>query len=72
MAVFQCLSASSSPETIESLPDAPIAKGVELEAGYGMLVGPPTRMLGVPLGELGRPVKWSSAKIDKFKAATDF
>jgi hypothetical protein len=66
------VAAWAMPETAEYLPDAPVAKGVELDPGYGMVVGPPTRMLGIPLAELGRPIKWPTAKIDKLKTATDF
>ena len=66
------VAATATPETAGILPDAPIAKGVELEAGYGLLVGPPTRMLGVPLADIGRPMKWATAKIEKLRAATDF
>jgi ferric-dicitrate binding protein FerR (iron transport regulator) len=66
------VAATATPEVIAVLPDAPIAKGIELEAGYGVLVGPPTRMLGVPLKDLGRAIKWPAAKVEKFKAATDF
>ncbi len=66
------VAAAATPETAADLPDAPIARGVELEAGWGLLVGPPTRMLGVPLADLGRPIKWPAAKVQKLERATEF
>ncbi len=66
------VAAAATPETAADLPDAPIAKGVELEAGWGILVGPPTRMLGVPLADLGRPIRWPAAKVEKLERATEF
>lgn len=72
MVIEGTVAATATAETVEDLPDSPIAKGVDLEAGYGMLIGPPTRMLGVPLADLGRPIKWPTAKIKKLETATDF
>lgn len=72
MVIEGTVEATATPEAAASLPDAPVNAGVALEAGYGILVGPPTRMLGVPLKDIGRPTKWSTSKIAKFEAATDF
>ena len=72
MVIEGTVEAVAAPETAAQLPDAPVNKGVALEAGYGILVGPPTRMLGVPLKDIGRPTKWAPVKIAKFEAATEF
>jgi hypothetical protein len=59
-------------ETLDQLPNAPIAEGVDLGAKQGLAVGEPARALGMDPKDLGKVIDWKPAKIDKLVSATEF
>jgi hypothetical protein len=59
-------------ETLSDLPNAPIAKGVDLGVKQGLAVGEPARTLGMDPKDLGKVIDWKAEKIDKLVSATDF
>jgi hypothetical protein len=59
-------------ETLEDLPNAPIAKGVDLGVKQGLAVGEPARSLGMDPKDLGKAINWKAEKINKLVAATEF
>jgi hypothetical protein len=59
-------------ETLEDLPGAPIAKGVDLGVKQGLAVGEPARALGMDPKDMGKVINWKAEKIDKLVSATDF
>jgi hypothetical protein len=59
-------------ETLDQLPNAPIAQGVDLGAKQGLAVGEPARALGMDPKDLGKVINWKAAKIDKLVSATEF
>jgi hypothetical protein len=59
-------------ETLQDLPDAPISKGVDLGVKQGLAVGEPARSIGLDPKDIGHPMNWKAARIDKLVAATDF
>jgi len=59
-------------ETLSDLPNAPIAKGVDLGVKQGLAVGEPARALGMDPKDMGKVINWKSEKIDKLVSATEF
>jgi hypothetical protein len=59
-------------ETLDDLPNAPIAKGVDLGVKQGLAVGEPARALGMDPKDMGKVITWKAEKIDKLVSATDF
>jgi hypothetical protein len=59
-------------ETLDALPNAPIAKGVDLGVKQGLAVGEPARALGMDPKDLGHAINWKAEKISKLVSATDF
>jgi hypothetical protein len=59
-------------ETLEDLPNAPIASGVDLSVKQGLAVGEPARSIGLDAKDMGHPMNWKPERIDKLVAATDF
>lgn len=59
-------------ETLTELPNAPIAKGVDLGVKQGLAVGEPARALGMDPKDLGQVINWKAPKIDKLVSATEF
>jgi hypothetical protein len=59
-------------ETLDALPNAPIAKGVDLGVKQGLAVGEPARALGMDPKDLGHAINWKPEKINKLVSATDF
>jgi hypothetical protein len=60
-------------ETIEDLPNLPISKGgVDLTVKQGLAVGEPARSIGLDAKDMGLPMNWKAARVDKLVAATDF
>jgi hypothetical protein len=59
-------------ETLSDLPNAPIAKGVDLGVKQGLAVGEPARTLGMDPKDMGKVINWKQPKIDKLVASTEF
>lgn len=59
-------------ETLDDLPNAPIAKGVDLGVKQGLAVGEPARALGMDPKDMGKVIDWKAEKINKLVSATDF
>lgn len=59
-------------ETLEDLPNAPIAKGVDLGVKQGLAVGEPARSIGLSAQDMGHPMNWKPDRIEKLVSATDF
>jgi hypothetical protein len=59
-------------ETLQDLPNAPIAKGVDLGVKQGLAVGEPARALGMDPKDMGHAINWKAEKINKLVSATDF
>jgi len=66
------VNAKGKGETLAQLPNAPIAKGVDLGVKQGLAVGEPARALGMDPADLGKVINWKAPKIDKLVAATEF
>jgi hypothetical protein len=58
----------------EDLPNLPIATaaGVDLTVKQGLAVGEPARSIGLEAKDIGKPMTWKPARVDKLLAATDF
>ncbi|HVT53376.1 MAG TPA: FecR domain-containing protein [Dongiaceae bacterium] len=58
----------------EDLPNLPIASaaGVDLTVKQGLAVGEPARSIGLDAKDMGHPMAWKAARVDKLLAATDF
>jgi hypothetical protein len=59
-------------ETLDDLPNAPIAKGVDLGVKQGLAVGEPARTLGMDPKDMGKVINWKQPKIDKLISSTEF
>jgi hypothetical protein len=59
-------------ETLEDLPNAPIAKGVDLGEKEGLAVGEPARSIGLSAADMGHPMNWKPERINKLISATEF
>jgi hypothetical protein len=59
-------------ETLSDLPNAPIAKGVDLGVKQGLAVGEPARALGMDPKDMGKVINWKAEKIDKLVSSTEF
>ena len=59
-------------ETLQDLPNAPIAKGVDLKQKEGLAVGEPARSIGLNAKDMGHPMNWKAERINKLVSATDF
>jgi hypothetical protein len=59
-------------ETLSDLPNAPIAKGVDLGVKQGLAVGEPARALGMDPKDLGKVINWKAEKINKLVSSTEF
>lgn len=59
-------------ETLDDLPNAPIAKGVDLGVKQGLAVGEPARALGMDPKDMGKVIDWKAEKIDKLVSSTEF
>lgn len=59
-------------ETLDDLPNAPIAKGVDLSQKQGLAVGEPARALGMDPKDMGKVINWKAEKIDKLVSSTEF
>jgi hypothetical protein len=59
-------------ETLDDLPNAPIAKGVDLGVKQGLAVGEPARALGMDPKDMGKVINWKAEKIDKLVSSTEF
>jgi hypothetical protein len=59
-------------ETLDDLPNAPIAKGVDLGVKQGLAVGEPARTLGMDPNDMGKVINWKQPKIDKLVSSTEF
>jgi len=59
-------------ETLEDLPNAPIAKGVDLGVKQGLAVGEPARAVNMDPKDMGKVINWKAEKIDKLVASTEF
>lgn len=59
-------------ETLSDLPNAPIAKGVDLGVKQGLAVGEPARALGMDPKDMGKVIDWKQPKIDKLVSSTEF
>jgi hypothetical protein len=59
-------------ETLEDLPNAPIAKGVDLGVKQGLAVGEPARAVNMDPKDMGKVINWKAEKINKLVASTEF
>jgi hypothetical protein len=59
-------------ETLSDLPNAPIAKGVDLGVKQGLAVGEPARALGMDPKDMGKVINWKAEKINKLVSSTEF
>jgi hypothetical protein len=59
-------------ETLSDLPNAPIARGVDLGVKQGLAVGEPARALGMDPKDMGKVINWKAEKIDKLVSSTEF
>jgi len=66
------VNAKGTGETLSDLPNAPIAKGVDLGVKQGLAVGEPARALGMDPKDMGKVINWKAEKINKLVSATEF
>jgi hypothetical protein len=66
------VNATGIGETLSDLPNAPIAKGVDLGVKQGLAVGEPARALGMDPKDMGKVINWKAEKIDKLVSSTEF